>query len=506
MKYRTKTALGIDIGDRRISAALVEKTERGFRVVASAAEDLPWGQPVRRSSTHNKALSRILRRLGPYARTRAVRTVVTTSAGSLIFRLLELPKQMPQNLGEFVENELKQYVAMSGRKISSDFCGIGTGERKRVLAVAADTTEVIQTLEVCKAAGLTPDSVEPVAMACLRGLLATDSQLRRGLALIAIASRRNLVLCVFVNGTFDFVRIREVPADADAPESLSSWLCAELNTVLQYSGMVCTDEVSQWQVRLILREVDIGKDRFADLPTREPNIRSLLVHNVDDRIFSWAEGEDQTAPPSLPAIGAALKLLNVEGDELRIDLTPEEVIQGRRSSRRGWIIANAAASVFVAVFLLTQFLTWKTDAINRRIEQNRIVEQLPTMPTRIAQDRFVDSEILRMTRELASLEPVRSRREVDWSGMLDSIGQSTPPGVCLTHVVCGDSQTLQLKGLALSPENAKAFVQNLDDAGAFISVRLTRIQRRQTAGEIVEYEINCVLKPIDQGYTRVQRT
>ena len=79
---------------------------------------------------------------------------------SAILRLLDLPKQMPANIGEFVEGELKQYVAMSGRRMSSDFCGIGvgSGSRKRLLAVAADAAEVGETLEICGAAGVAVES------------------------------------------------------------------------------------------------------------------------------------------------------------------------------------------------------------------------------------------------------------------------------------------------------------------------------------------------------------
>ncbi len=506
MKSVAKTALGIDIGDRRVSVALVEKTEQGVRVVASAAGDLPQGEGSGHRSSPGKVLSRILRKLGRGARARSVRTAVTTSAPSVILRLLELPKQMPGNLAEFVEGELKQYVAMSGRSMASDYCGIGSGTRKRLLAVAADSTEVAETLDICGVAGVAAGSVEPAALACVRALLVTDSQLRRGPALIGMLTRSSLILCLFSSGTLDFVRIRDIPAGGDAPDVLRAWLCDELNAVLRYSNTESTDEAPHWQARLVLCDTDIPKDCLADLPALEPGVKTLVVQDALDSLLILSEGKRDSAPPSLPAVGAALKALDVEGDELRIDLTPDEVVQARRSSRRGWIVANAAAGVFLTVFLLVQMLAWTADAMNRRIEQNRIGGQLHTMPTRIAQDRFVDGELLRMTRELANLEPIRARREVDWSGMLHSIGQAAPTGVCLTHVTCGDSQNVQLKGMALSHGHAKAFVQNLDAGTSFTSVRLTRLQRRQAAGEIVEYEINCVLKPMSQEPLRAQES
>src|SRR5512133_1979489 len=159
MKTRTKTALGIDIGARRISAALVEKSDHGVKVIAAGTGDLPVGGSPKQLAP-GKVLSRLLRTLGKHGGARGARAAVTLSTGSIIMRLLDLPKQMPANISEFVDSELRQYVALSGRNMSSDFCGIaGTGSSKRLLAVAADVAEVRETLQICRAAGIAAESV-----------------------------------------------------------------------------------------------------------------------------------------------------------------------------------------------------------------------------------------------------------------------------------------------------------------------------------------------------------
>jgi Tfp pilus assembly protein PilN len=495
-----KPTLGIDIGDRRISAALVEKTGQGVRVVAAAAGDLSTGEGKGRAATPGRVLSRVLRKLGRRARARGVRTAVTTSAPSVILRLLDLPKQMPANIGEFVEGELKQYVAMSGRRMSSDFCGVagGSGSRKRLLAVAADAAEVGEMLGICTAAGVTVESVEPAALACARALMLGDKDMRRGRALVAMLTRSNLVICLFCNGALDFVRIRDVPAGMDASEPLRAWLCEELSAVLRYSRTDASDEASPWQARLVIRDVAFAKEGLADLPIQESGQKTLVVLDCHESLGAFSGAGDAAGAPSLMAVGAASKLLDVEGDELRIDLTPQEVVQARSSSRRGLIMANAAAVVLLGVFLLVQLLARTTDAMNRRIAQDRIESQLDTMAARVAEDQFVDAEILRMTRQLAGLDTVRTRREVDWSGVLHSIGQAAPTGVCVTRVDCGDGRGLQLKGMALSHGHARTFVQSLDGGTPFASVRLIRVQRMRDGADVVEYEIHCVLKPVNQ--------
>ncbi len=336
MKPRTKAALGIDIGRSRISAVLIEKTDRGVKVVAAATGDVSTSDAKRRAPTPGKVLSRVLKTLGRHARARGVRAAVVTPATSVIMRLMDLPKQMPTNIGEFVDGELKQYVAMSGRSMTSDFCGIGAGSssRKRLLAVAADAADVSETLRICRAAGVAVESVEPAALAYARAILAGEKDMRRDHAMLAMLTRGNLILCVFCNGILDFVRIRDVPAGANTPESLRTWLAEELNAVLRYSRTDASDAGLQWQARLVIHDAAVSKDELANLPGLEPGVKALAVVDSHDPIRTLDAADDAAAASSMMAVGAALKLLDVDGDDLRIDLTPSEVIQARLSSRR----------------------------------------------------------------------------------------------------------------------------------------------------------------------------
>jgi hypothetical protein len=104
------------------------------------------------------------------------------------------------------------------------------------------------------------------------------------------------------------------------------------------------------------------------------------------------------------------------------------------------------------------------------------------------------------------MDAVRTRLAVDWPAVLHSIGQAAPTGVCVTHAISNDSQVLHLKGMALSQGLATAFVQSLDGETPFVSVRLTRVQRAQASVEAVEYEVDCILKPMKQEYNGGQGT
>ena len=73
MKWRTKTALGIDIGACRVSVALVERDEQGFRTVAAASGASPVPEAAQREVAPGRVLSRLLAQLGRRARSGASR-------------------------------------------------------------------------------------------------------------------------------------------------------------------------------------------------------------------------------------------------------------------------------------------------------------------------------------------------------------------------------------------------------------------------------------------------
>jgi len=425
----------------------------------------------------------------------------------MIMRLLDLPRQMPTNVSEFVEAELSQYVALSGRRRRMDFCGVRTGgaAQRRLLAVAADAEELGDAFLTCRAARIPVTSVEPAALAYARAFLAGEREARHGDALIALLGATNLVMCLFSKGTLDFVRIRDLPVGMGSPDQMRAWLTDELNVVLQYHRTSAPSANATVQTRLVVHDAAYGKDEIAPLCLSDAKSPMVVDSYEPIGLFAGAAG-GTSAAPSAVAVGAALKLLDVELDELRIDLTPHEVTRARSSSRRLLIAANAAAVMLLSVFLIAQLLTRTTDAMNRRIGQARLEGQLHTMPAMAAQDQYLDEEISRIRVQLAGMSGILAERDVDWPTILDVIAQSTPQGVCVTHLSCSDSHRLSLKGVALSYDRAKLFVENLDGREFFESVCPARMERRQIDADLMEYEIECVLKIVKEGSFRDDRS
>lgn len=503
MRFRTKTALGIDIGSRRIRAVLVEKTARGIRILAAASSDLPADGP-RRAGVRARMLSRVFRKLGRRAAVREVKAAVAVSSNSTIMRLLDLPRQMPTNVREFVETELNQYVALSGRRRRMDFCGVPTGSagQKRLLVVAADADEMEEILHACGAARIAVHCVEPAALAYVRACLGGEKGLwYSGGTLIAMLGASRLVMCLFCRGILDFVRIRDLPPDMESPDQVRVWLAEELNGVLQYCRTLGSPAMPEMQIRVVIHDARYDKSDL--VPLCVADAKTPVVVDSCETIGFPGETEET---PSVVALGAALRLLAAEEEGLRIDLTPHEVVHARSSSRRLLIAANVAALLFLAIFLGVQVLAKTTDAMSRRIGQARLEGQLYTMSAVAAQDRYLDEEIARIRSELADANVVRARGDVDWPAVLGVIARSTPPGVNVAGLACGDGRRLIVKGGADSYDGVKLLAQNLDGRDAFESVRPVHMERRRIDADVVEYEIECRLKTMTEEPFRGDRS
>lgn len=495
MKARAKTVLGIDLSEQHVSVALLESDERGLRIVAAATHEVPAGGQEAPARARAKVLFHTLRQLGRRARRRGIRAVLACTPHPMILQLVEVPEQVPSNLGEFVDQELKQCVALSGKEVRSDFCGTGvrSDRRRRLLMVAADVAQIRAQVRTCRRAGLAVETVEPVLLACARTFLRGEGQARyRRDILIAVLGPEHLALCLFSKGMLDFVRIREIPGDANALEPLCQWLAQELRAVRQYEEMKNSEENRESVMKLVVHDSGHPPQEVERLLAAQMGRERLTVVGTCHIPGVPAACEK---PASMAAVGAALGLLETRPDEPGINLLPEEVTRARRFSRHLLVTANAAALVFLALLLLIQFVARATAAAREKIEQTRVSNQLAVTPALVAQERLLEQEISRVQEQRQRLQVVHPRQDVDWPGVLKAVRAVAPAGVCITDLSCSDSRSLALRGMALSGAAAREFVRGLEGGRVFESVVLVRLERQQDSAGLMQYQIDCLLKP-----------
>ncbi len=508
MKVHTKTALGIDIGRQRLSIALVTKGAQGFRVLAAAGEDLPVPEPPR--PTAGKVLSRLLGQLGRRSNLLGAEAAVALSPDSLIIQLLDLPRRVPPNLGEFVRSELQQYVALSGRMVVSDFCGVGSGVQKRLLAVAADGDEIQEAIKACSRTVTGIDRVEPSALAYARAFLAREKgsfgpghpasvvhppSVDRDV-LIAVLGPRTLTTMVFRRDTLDFVRVRALPGDANTPRLLCVWLAEELKAVARYHDTQVSVPGHDCRVCVAIHDGVHRADDIGPLLAAEAGTKAFAVADVHEPLIASgpAKEESPAEGASMVAVGAALALLGAEGDDLRINLLPKAVLEAKSLVRHVLLMVNAGVILFLGVFATAQVLTRTTHAMDRKIDGTRLAEELYTTPALMAEEKFLDQEIACLRQRVEPLRRVmKGRQETDWPAVLGAVRQATPEGVTVTQLQCQNGRIVSLQGLAPSCPAAEAFVRNLEGQRPFASVSLMRVERRQSQDDRLEYRIDCLL-------------
>ncbi len=495
MRERTKTALGIEFGAHHISVAVVEKSPQGLRTLAAASEDVPVAGP---GSSPDKTLSRLVSQVGRRARLGGIRAAVAVSAEPLVVRLLDLPDHVPANIGAWVRNELQQYVVLSGKTLVSDFCGVGAGMQKRLLVAAGDADRLHEMVKVCRAAGIVVDAVEPALLAYVRAFRERQNEARHaGQVLIAMLGARTLTIGLLRRGTLDFVRTRDLPADARRPREWCTWLADELRAVWRYDETQVGPAGRAGQVHMVIHDGTHRADELAPLLAAEVGTTTLTVADAREPVTRSGPVTDN--PPistaSRVAEGAALALLGVEGDDSKVNLLPPAETEARARSRHLLVTANVCVVLFLAIFLVAQLLTQSTRAMDRRIEQSRISGELYAAPALIAEERFLDQEIAGLRQRL---DPWRKatdgRGHADWPGIFDAVRQAAPVGVSVTQVQGDGSRTLSVKGLACSCPAAERFVRNLETQPPFAFVSLSFVQRRQDSSGGLEYRIECRLK------------
>jgi len=496
MSRRAKTSLGIDIGGNRVTLALAVREHGGVRLLRAVSGPISNETLQTSSSPDMAALSRVIRRLRRQGRIPRMKAAMGMSLSPLVLQMLDMPRQMPSNVGEFVENELRQYVTLSGRKVACDFCAAGSGRdsRGRLLSVAGDKEAIRGLVDACGAAGLTVEAVEPSVLAHARALCKReDAGGRAGSVLVVEINASQLSVCLLRNRTLDLVRTRSVPAEA--ARNADAWLAEEIQTMLRHYDTESPESAAGWKLHVAVRDGAPVTRKIGEFLRSTTGVATEVFDETCGSEDLSRAKVDSTSSGASAALGLAMRQLDPDGNAWKVNLLPREVTQRRSFIRRVLTAANIAALIFLAMLLLPQIVTRTADRMRRDLDRRKMTEKLYTTPTLAAQSHRLDRRIAQTEQQLRAMRKALQTPGHDWPRVLNAIAESAPSGVCITRLWSQDSQRLSVKGLALSCGAVQDFVQSLGQRDSFRSVSVGSMERQQDARSLVQYEMDCLMVP-----------
>lgn len=501
---RSRTALGVDISDKQIGLALLKSDKNGVKLLASASAPVPDGAIKDGNIEDAKVLAKAIMELKTRSKIRSYPTAVSFVVNPVLIQILDLPKSIPGNIGQFVRNEVKHCAKLPIKNIAVDFSGIKSSARlgnRRALVVATDNQKITQVAKTLTAEGLNIDAIEPASVAYIRACYEKKiaKKFDRNL-LFAIVHEDILSLCLFRNQTLDFVRTKQFEADKCDPDKYSKWLVGEIYEVLRFYELEVLDKRDKWKVILT---TDIHNEYIKDnIKMLGADSSATGIEGVELEVRTQEDAyldtpvADTNLPdkPSAVAVGLAMKLLNLPGCSLNINLLPPEIAEIKSAKKQTLIIVNIAAVVLLLMILSIGFFNINVGKIEGNIEQQRQMQLRQNTKELLNERASLNEQIVSVSEKLNSMNIVlKPRSFLKWGQILDGVRLAIPKGVRVTNLSSGDNLKMLLYGQALSYDAVYLFVDMLNNCKHIESASLIETKKDDTSRDLVNYSISCSL-------------
>ena len=518
MKFKTGTALGIDISSNGISLAVVKRSKKGVELLKAATGAVPEGA-IKDGNIQDPALiARAIKELKSRNKIYTRRTAVSAVINPMLMQILNLPNNFSAGTARFVQDEVRHYAVLSMKNVAIDFCGIKSpnkvGER-RVFVAVTDGQKIGDFAGALSSSGLNIDAIEPAAIAYLRACYAKKIAERFDENLLfAILHENILTLCLFKNQSLDFVETKPLEPEILSSDQCFEWVLDKINAVLKFYELKVHDKCDKWQIHLVIdasnktahekglsaaAKIKNG-ETFADLYQSANSVEFNVTTLEQAYLDSPVADTKHPLKPSAVAVGLAMKLLDVTGCGLNVNLLPPETADVKSAKKQALLIANTAAVVFVFMVLCTGFFDLRVKGVNNTIKQIQRTKQGRSIQNLLAEQALLNEKIDDLGENFSSMDNIlQGTAFVNWCKILNEISAVTPKTVRITNLLSEDSTKVLFKGQALTYESVHLFVEMLNGCEQIRSASLVGTEKDQERGGLVTYSIRCLLnKPSEQ--------
>ena len=495
----SKTALGIDISNGEIKLALLKKDKNGLELLKAVSSPVPDGAIKDGNIEDAAALAGAIKELKKRNKIGPERTALSLVAEPILIEILEVPKDVPGSIRQFVQDEVKHYAKLPIQDVAIDFCGIKPSVKSgvhRALVAAIDGRKISESSKALNQPGLNIDAIEPALVAYIRACYAKKIAKRfdRNL-LFAIVNEGTVSFCIFRNETLDFVRTKQPEADIIQSDKFYEWLAEQINAILQYYELEVLDKREKWEVTIVTDIYDESIGRNTEALGANIEGAELAVRSLEDAYLDTPVADtEHTEKPSAIAVGLAMKVLNFPGCNLNINFLPPEATKVKTARTQTLVIANAAAVILLLMILSIGFFNIKVRKVNENIKQQRQAQLHQNVQKGLNKQTFLDEQLADITEKLKSMNAASGTGALlKWGQILNDIRFAIPKTARITSLSSSSNSKILLEGQALSYEAVHLFVDMLN-AGEYIeSASLIGTQKDKESGGLLRYSINCSL-------------
>jgi Tfp pilus assembly protein PilN len=501
MRRSSKTALGIDISEGAISLALLKIDNGNIKLLKDVSGSVPQGAVINGNVGDSALLSKAIKELIGRKGMQAPRAAISLLANPTLMQIVEMPKQMPKNIRQFVQDELKQYITLSGENVISDFCGIGSGTqpgKNRIFIAATNGQKVIDIVDACNRAGVNVEAIEPPLLAYVRAIY--TGRIAKKLdsnVLIAILKGGLLTLGVFRKHNLDLVRTKEVTIEPKDSDQLHLWLAEEINTVTRFYDIEVPEDSGKWDILVVADDAMLPGTNFEESLKASISSGDIEVKSPENLWRDTPIAVDDTTAhteATAVAVGLAMRLLGKDESGLRVNLLPQETLDSRSLKKQALITANVLGAILLIMVLAVGGLTLMIKKMNEDIVREKLVHPLHDTRKLVDEQKQIEMKIKKLSNGPCQLvEMLSSHKDVDWVGLLNDVRDVSPETICITKLFTRGDFGMSLEGFALSYDAVHLFVKLLDQSQHIDSASVAEAEVSERQGGLIRYVINCSL-------------
>lgn len=500
MKFGDKTAVGIDISQDQISIVLLKQGKDGPELVKSAVAPMPQGAVKDGNIEDAVLLSKAIRELKFRNRIWTKRAAVSLFARPTVVQIIDMPQQAPSNIRQFVNNEIRNYVALPSRDITFDYCGINSAKRatdKKILSAAVESAKMIELIRACAKGGFRVEMIEPALIAYLRAVRTQKLMGKTGTnVLVAMLRAKVLTLCVLRNGSVEFIRTIEMAGSEAGGDDLGCHLTDELAKVIRFYDVDVPGDTGKWEITVFV-------DAAQSLQSVEEHIKSVIqtaglqVRTMDDAYMDTPVAgfkPQDNEKPSPVAVGLAMNLLAIQGNDVKINLLPVEIKRAREAQKDVLIAVNAVAAILLIVIVAVGGLTAMFGRSHRIAAAKQSLIARQNTDGKLELHQYIDARLQALSSRLDRIEQISvSHRDVNWAQLFDEIRKAAPASVRISALSSQDGARMLLSGLAKSNDAINLFIKLLEKSSCIESVTLLETREQEGQNGLIGYQISCKL-------------